>query len=161
MSRCCPAVELTGEGRQLRFDGTTATGAKRPWHRVSVSRSKIALRRVQRLVRQCHRAPACKMYILMYTSIMSKSYSVADARAHLPEILDDVVAGKEVELTRRGRPVAIVLSPQKYEALRGERTNFGTAYRAFAERHVPHDIGLEADFFDSLRDRAAGRRVRL
>jgi prevent-host-death family protein len=101
------------------------------------------------------------MYILMYTMRMSKSYSVAEARAHLPDILDDVEAGKEVELTRRGRPVAIVLSPQSYEALRGDRTSFGAAYRAFTERHAPEEIGLEADFFDSLRDREAGRRVRL
>ena len=101
------------------------------------------------------------MYMLMYTLGMSKSYSVADARAHLPDILDEVEAGKIVELTRRGRPVAIVLSAQKYEALRGERSNFGTAYRSFTERHEPQEIGLEADFFDSLRDRAAGRRVRL
>jgi len=41
-----------------------------------------------------------------YTFSMSKSYSVADARAHLPDILDDVEAGKEVELTRLGKLLA-------------------------------------------------------
>lgn len=59
---------------------------------------------------------------------MSKSYSVAEARAHLPDILDDVEAGKEVHLTRRGRPVAVMLSPQRYEALRSERSSFGEPY---------------------------------
>lgn len=97
----------------------------------------------------------------MYTQHMGKSYSVADARAHLPEILNEVEAGKEVQLTRRGRPVAVVLSPERYDALRRERTTFGDAYRAFAERYAPGDIALEPDFFDSLRDRALGRRVRL
>jgi prevent-host-death family protein len=92
---------------------------------------------------------------------MPKSYSVADARAHLPEILDDVESGKEVHLTRRGRPVAVVLSPQVHEALRSGRSNFGTAYRTFVGRHKPEAIGLEADFFDSIRDREPGRRVRL
>ena len=92
---------------------------------------------------------------------MSKSYSVADARAHLPQILDDVEAGKEVQLTRRGQPVAVLLSPQRYEALRREHSNFGDAYRAFVGRHAPEEIGVEADFFESLRDREAGRRVRL
>ena|SRR5260221_14402774 len=101
------------------------------------------------------------MYILMYTTGMSKSYSVADARVHLPDILDDVEAGKAVELTRRGRPVAIVLSPRRYEALRRAHSGFGDAYRAFVGRHRPEDIGLEANFFESLRDRAPGRRVRL
>jgi prevent-host-death family protein len=92
---------------------------------------------------------------------MSKSYSVADARAHLPEILDDVEAGRDVQLTRRGRPVAMVLSPQRYEMLRSEHTNFGDAYRAFLGRHPPEEIGLEPDFFTSLRAQDSGRRVRL
>lgn len=92
---------------------------------------------------------------------MSKTYSVADARAHLPDILDDVEAGKEVQLTRRGRPVAVVLSPERYEALRRERTTFADAYRAFAKRYAPEEVALEPDFFDSLRDRAPGRRIRL
>src|SRR5260370_25576004 len=97
----------------------------------------------------------------MYTSEMGKSYSVAEARADLPDMLDEVEAGKEVQLTRRGRPVAFVLSPEKYDALRQDRVNFGDAYRAFAERHAPSDIALEPDFFDLLRDRAPGRKVRL
>ena len=97
----------------------------------------------------------------MYTHEMSKSYSVADARAHLPDILDDVEAGKEVQLTRRGRAVALLLSPQRYDMLRGEHTNFGDAYRAFLGRHAPEEIGLEPDLFRSIRDQDPGRRVRL
>ncbi len=91
---------------------------------------------------------------------MGKSYSVADARAHLSDILDEVQAGKDVQLTRRGRPVAVVLSQERYDALRRERTNFADAYRAFTERYAPEDIALEPDFFDSLRERAPGRRIR-
>ena len=84
---------------------------------------------------------------------MSKSYSVADARANLPEILDEVEAGRDVHLTRRGRPVAVVLSQQRYQGLRGQHADFGDAYRDFVGRHAPEEVGLEADFFDSLRDR--------
>ena len=97
----------------------------------------------------------------MYTTRMSKSYSVADARAHLPEILDDVEAGKDVQLTRRGRPIALVLSPQRYEMLCNQHTNFGDAYRAFLERHTAEEIALEPGFPNLLRDRKPGRRVRL
>jgi prevent-host-death family protein len=92
---------------------------------------------------------------------MSKSYSVADARAHLPEILDDVEAGKDVQLTRRGRPVALVLSPHRYEILCSEQTNFGDAYRAFLGRHAPEKIELEPSFFGSLRAQDTERRVKL
>jgi prevent-host-death family protein len=92
---------------------------------------------------------------------MARSYSVADARANLPGILNDVEAGKEVQLTRRGQPVAVVLSVQKYEALRRHHASFAEAYREFIGRHSPQEIGVEPDFFDSIRDREPGRRVRL
>jgi prevent-host-death family protein len=101
------------------------------------------------------------MYINMYSSCMAKSYSVAEARASLPDILDEVEAGKEVNLTRRGRKVAVVISAEQYEALRSEQASFGDAYRAFLDRHPAGEIGLDADFIDSLRDRGPGRRVRL
>jgi prevent-host-death family protein len=97
----------------------------------------------------------------MYIITVGKSFSVAEARAHLPDILDEVEAGKEVHLTRRGRAIAVLLSPERLEALRRERTSFGEAFRAFAERHAPGDIGLEPDFFDAVRDRSTGRKVRL
>ena len=92
---------------------------------------------------------------------MAKSYSVADARSHLPDILDEVEAGKEVELTRRGRPVAVVLSSERYAALRREHGTFDDAYRAFVGRYSLEEIGLEERFFDSLRNREPGRKARL
>lgn len=36
----------------------------------------------------------------------SRSVSVAEAKAHLSEILDAVEKGEHVEITRRGKPVA-------------------------------------------------------
>ena len=97
----------------------------------------------------------------MYINSMSKSYSVADARACLPDILDEVEAGKEVQLTRRGRRVAVVVSVAQYDALRSEQVSFADAYRTFLDHHPAGEIGLDAEFFDSLRDRGPGRRVRL
>lgn len=101
------------------------------------------------------------MYILMYTLRVAKSYSVADARAHLPDILDEVEAGRDVQLTRRGRPVAVVLSAHRYEALQNEQSSFAEAYKAFLERHSLAEVGLDPDFAESLRDTKPGRRVRL
>ena len=92
---------------------------------------------------------------------MPKSYSVAQARAHLPDILDEVKAGREVQLTRRGIPAAVVVSTETYEALRGESSSFRDNYRAFRERPGVGDVDLDDNFFDALRDRRIGRRVRL
>ena len=46
--------------------------------------------------------------------------TVSEARAALPEILDRVLAGDEVTLTRHGRPVAVVVRP---DALRARRAD--------------------------------------
>src|SRR5690349_1374766 len=99
------------------------------------------------------------MYIAMYISDMSKTYSVAAARAHLPEILDQVEAGGEVGLSRRGRLVAVVLSSDEYELLRGARARFGEAYKTFVERHALADSGFDADEIEGLREKTSGRRV--
>jgi prevent-host-death family protein len=39
------------------------------------------------------------------------SWTVTRARAHLPEILDNVEAGEEITLTRNGRAVAVIVRP--------------------------------------------------
>ena len=67
----------------------------------------------------------------------------------------------DVQLTRRGRAIAIMVSTQRYEALTGAHVRFGEAYREFLKRHSLADLGLDAEFFDGLRDRREGRRVRL
>ena len=90
---------------------------------------------------------------------MSHRYSIAEARSRLPTIVDEAEAGREVELTRRGRPVAVVVSCQAFERLRGRRRYFGDAYRAFLERHSLEQIGLGDNFGISTRDKTVGRNV--
>ncbi len=92
---------------------------------------------------------------------MTKSYAVAEARARLSDILDEVEAGGAVQLTRRGRAVAVVLSAAQYEALRSERASFADAYRVFAASRAMDGVDLDRAYFASLRDRGTGRRTRL
>lgn len=99
--------------------------------------------------------------MLVYMSSMAHRYSVAEARAHLPSIIEQAEAGEAVELTRRGRPVAIVLSLEEFARLRSGRRSFGDAYRAFLEEYPLDEVGLERDFATSVRDRSPGRRVKL
>jgi antitoxin (DNA-binding transcriptional repressor) of toxin-antitoxin stability system len=47
--------------------------------------------------------------------------SVSEARAALPEILDRVLAGEEVTITRHGRAVAIVVHPDAIRIRRVDR----------------------------------------
>jgi hypothetical protein len=63
----------------------------------------------------------------------------------------------KMQLTRRGKPVAVVLSVREFERLRRERGNFGAAYEAFLQERALNDSGLERNFAASVRDRNRGR----
>lgn len=47
--------------------------------------------------------------------------SVSEARAALPEILDRVIAGEEVTITRHGREVAVVVRPDAIRVRRADQ----------------------------------------
>ncbi len=60
------------------------------------------------------------------------SVSMSEARATLPQLLDRVLAGEEVTITRHGRPVAVVVHP---DALENRR-----AAGAFAAAQALHEL---------------------
>lgn len=101
------------------------------------------------------------MYISMYIEHMAQRYSIAEARSNLPTIVDEVEAGQEVQLTRRGRPVAVVVSLREFERLRGKRGSFRAAYESFLQEHDLNENGLEKGFAASVRDRSRGREPSL
>jgi antitoxin YefM len=58
------------------------------------------------------------MYGMMYSDIMAKIVPFTEARANLTELLDDLEKRQEhVLITRNGRPAAVLLSAEEYEAL--------------------------------------------
>ncbi|MBK7929164.1 MAG: type II toxin-antitoxin system Phd/YefM family antitoxin [Bryobacterales bacterium] len=92
---------------------------------------------------------------------MARRYSIAEARAQLPAIIDLAAAGREVELTRRGQPVAVIVSTREMQRLRDRKTGFPVAYKRFLEQFPPKGAGIDKAFARSLRDRSAGREVAL
>ena len=92
---------------------------------------------------------------------MSHRYSIAEARSSLPSIVDQAEAGVEIQLTRRGKPVAAVVALGVLERLRGERPTFRAAYHDFLTRHSLDDIGLDDGVFATVREKSAGRKVSL
>jgi prevent-host-death family protein len=93
--------------------------------------------------------------------VMPQRYSIADARISLPAIVDQAEAGERIELTRRGKPVAVVVSLREFERLRGDRSRFGDAYKRFRDKFSLEEIGLDDDFGAATRDQAPGRKVSL
>jgi prevent-host-death family protein len=92
---------------------------------------------------------------------MPRRYSIAEARSRLPRLVDEAESGGEVELTRRGEPVAVLVSVREFERLQGRRPHFSDAYRTFLERYSLDEIGVEDGFAVSTRDRTPGRTVSL
>jgi len=102
------------------------------------------------------------MYRWMYICRMAQRYSIAEARANLPTLVDDAEAGAAIELTRRGEVVAIMISVNEYERLRSQRIGFQEAYQQFLKKHSPADSGIDAAAFaKQVRDRSPGRKVTL
>ena len=54
----------------------------------------------------------------MYSSVMSMTLTVSEARATLSDVIERVLAGEEVTITRHGVAVAIVLRPDVFRARR-------------------------------------------
>ena len=101
------------------------------------------------------------MYIFMYTNGMPRQYSIADARSNLAHIVDQAEAGLEVELTRRGQPVALVVSRRTFDRLREKRGQFSEAYERFLARFSLEEIGLDPGELSRARDTTTGRQVTL
>ena len=90
---------------------------------------------------------------------MASRYSIAEARAQLPAIIDQAESGVHVELTRRGEPVAVLVSTHEFERLHGRQRHFSHAYQQFLARYELTDIGVTPEFTSILRDRTPGRDV--
>jgi len=62
---------------------------------------------------------------------MLKEISIAEAMRKLPSIIHDVEAGMPVRLTRRGKPVAVVVAINEYQRSEPEKKGFRDAFMAF------------------------------
>jgi len=91
---------------------------------------------------------------------MPKSYSIAEARDNLARLVQQAETGKDVELTRRGKPVAVLIGHRDYERLVSGRRDFWDAYQSFGEAFDLSDLSIDPDeTFEGARDRSPGRSV--
>ncbi len=97
----------------------------------------------------------------MYIERVSKRYSISEARANLPSVVDEAVSGAPVELTRRGVPVAVVISTETWEAVRGTHLGFADAYARFRDKYDLPSEGLDAEDLSDIRSADVGRPVDL
>jgi antitoxin Phd len=87
---------------------------------------------------------------------MSKQYSVAEAGERLAHVVQEAEQGLTVELTRRGKPVAVVLSFDAYERLSSKPRSFWTSYQEFRRKFGDLEVETQ-DAFADVRDPSPGR----
>ena len=86
---------------------------------------------------------------------MPQRYSIAEARNQLARLVCDAEMGTPIEITRRGRPVAMVISLEQYRCIAASLPLW-EAYTSFRERHS--DAGVEPEeWLADARDRSIGR----
>jgi prevent-host-death family protein len=91
---------------------------------------------------------------------MPPKYSIAEARQNLAAIVHELEESEQIELTRRGEPVAVLLSMRAYRRLSALQTGFWVAYQAFRQSFPLAELDIQPDVFDDVRDRSLGREVR-
>jgi prevent-host-death family protein len=86
---------------------------------------------------------------------MANRYSIAKARDRLARLVHDAEKGIAVELTRRGKPVAV--SMKDYQRYLAGKPSFWEALKMFRSEVDLKELGIEPG--DFLRDRSSGRKV--
>lgn len=100
------------------------------------------------------------MYIIMSISEKtspSRQVSIATARSNLPALVHLAEEGQAVEITRRGKPVAILLSTLAYRRLATRTVDLFEGIKAFRKRYDLGSLRLD-DALTDLRDRSPGRQ---
>ncbi len=90
-----------------------------------------------------------------------RTYSLADARDNLTAIVRDVEKTSRVELTRRGKPVAVILSIDEYRRLITPAGSFSSALARFQEEVDLAALDLGPELFTGIRDADPGRESTL
>jgi antitoxin Phd len=91
---------------------------------------------------------------------VAKQYSIAQAKDRLPSIVHEVERGQPVEITRRGKPVAIVMSLEEYRRVAGgKRKSFNEAFEEFRASVDLEALNFTDEDFEGIRDRSPGRDV--
>lgn len=92
---------------------------------------------------------------------MAKSYSIAAARHNLAAIVHELEQQPRIELTRRGVPVAVLVSIDTYRHLLPDATTFWEAYTEFRGTFELEQLDIDPTIFTAVRDMAPGREVTL
>ena len=95
---------------------------------------------------------------------MIPRYSVAQARDRFAEIVHSLESQPRLEVTRRGRTVAVIISVEAYEQMQAAAAaaaapDFWDNYQAFRVAHDLDGLNIGPATFEGVRDRSSGREA--
>ncbi|HEY2289996.1 MAG TPA: type II toxin-antitoxin system Phd/YefM family antitoxin [Thermoanaerobaculia bacterium] len=90
---------------------------------------------------------------------MVKRYSITQARASLSRLVKEAEQGARIELTRRGKLVAVMVAVENSERLPNNKgRGFWAAYQEFRRRVDLANIEIDPDeIWGDVRDQSPGR----
>jgi prevent-host-death family protein len=92
------------------------------------------------------------------------TYSIAEARNQFAALIHQVETGTEpVRVTRRGEPVAIILSLEVYEqlAVPPAKLDYLEAYNRYLALWQDEPMDIEENIWADVRDKDPGRELNL
>lgn len=92
---------------------------------------------------------------------MKHQYTIAEAKNRLPSIIHLVEKGPSVKLTRRGRPVAVLISIEEYDRLHPQKGNLWTSLQLVRKNIENWEVEISDKDFADIRDKAPGREFNL
>lgn len=83
------------------------------------------------------------------------AYSIAEARHDLASLVHKAESGKVIQLTRYGKPVAVIISMDEFKRKSKKQPDFLKALQEL-NRRFP-DVVVEREVFSNLRQKDPGR----
>jgi antitoxin Phd len=92
---------------------------------------------------------------------MARQYSIAQARDRLPSLVHEAERGEPIELTRRGKPVAVIVSFEDYQRMPPTSKRQGPwdvieEWRASMTPEELEELNVDEVYRD-VRDKSPGR----
>jgi prevent-host-death family protein len=89
---------------------------------------------------------------------MVKKYSVAEAQENFTDVVHEAEEGNQVELTRHGKPVAVLIGAEDFERLAKGAPDFWELYEKFRRDFNLEELDINPDeIFGDVRDPSPGR----
>ena len=92
---------------------------------------------------------------------MPREFTIAEARDHLSEVVRLAEDEGSVELTRRGKPVVVMVSTREFQRLSSPPASPFAFLESFRAEYDVDRNGLEPGDLEGVRDSDQGRAVRL